>query len=110
MPPKFIPEYVNHQQTITQVLKTFTTYLTCLTSGTPPARIDWSKKVGGGFVQVSMDKPRFRKMLNGTLVISNVSDADDGTYLCTAYNGVSDSRISRQVRLIVHGMKHLVFQ
>ena len=109
VPPKFLPESANHQQpTIQQVLKTYTTYLTCLTSGTPPARIDWFKSVGGRFDAVSVDKPRFRKMVNGTLVISSVSDEDDGEYLCRAYNAVSDRRISRRVRLIVHGMKCLL--
>ena len=112
MPPKFIPESVPHQQPVTQqVLKTYTTYLTCVTSGNPPARIDWSKSesVGGRFVPVQMDKPRFRKMLNGTLVISNVTDKDDGTYSCAAYNAVIEKRISLQVRLIVHGMTTLQF-
>jgi len=102
-PPKFIQDPVDEQ-----VLKTYTTYLTCLTSGTPPARIDWSKSVGGRFVPVSMNQPRFRKMLNGTLEIRNASDEDDGNYLCTAYNGVRDTIVSRQVQLTVHGMKRPV--
>ena len=103
VPPKFIQDPVDQQ-----VLKTYTTYLTCLTSGTPPPRIDWSKSIEGRFVPVSMGKPRFRKMLNGTLVISNASDEDDGKYLCTAYNGVSDTRVSKPVQLTVHGMKRSV--
>lgn len=91
------------------MLKTFTTSLTCLTSGTPPARIDWSKSEGGRFVPVSLEKSRFEKLVNGTLVIRNASDEDDGTYLCTAANGVSDVVVNRQVQLKVHGMKLLVF-
>lgn len=55
-----------------------------------------------------LDKPRIWKMVNGTLVISDVRDEDDGEYLCTANNAVSDKRISRRVRLIVHGMKCFV--
>ena len=104
-PPKFIQEPEDKQ-----VLKTFTTSLTCLTSGTPPARIDWSKKsVGGRFVPVPLEKPRFEKLVNGTLVIRNASDEDDGTYLCTGANGVSDVVVNRQIQLKVHGMKLLVF-
>lgn len=97
VPPKFIQEPDDKQ-----VLKTYTISLTCLTSGTPPARIDWSKSKGGRFVPVSIGKPRFEKMVNGTLVIRNASEEDDGKYLCTASNGVSDNGVSRQVQLTVH--------
>lgn len=96
VPPKFLQEPVDQQ-----VLKSYTTYLTCVTSGTPPPRIDWSK-LSGDFKQVSMDQPRFEKMIDGTLVIRNTSDEDRGTYLCTAQNGVSDKSVSRQVQLTVH--------
>lgn len=65
--------------------------------------------MGGRFVPVSLEKPRFEKLVNGTLVIRNASDEDDGTYLCTAANGVSDVVVNRQVQLKVHGMKLLVF-
>ena len=106
VPAKFVQKPVNQK-----VLKTYTTHLTCLTSGTPPARIDWSKRsTGGGFVPVSMEQPRFEKMLNGTLVIRNTSDEDRGEYLCIAYNGVSDPPVSEQVKLTVHGMKRSVFE
>ena len=102
VPPKFISVSTNHQQPSSQpVLKT----LTCLASGTPPPRIDWFKSIGGKFDPVLMDKPRFQKTLNGTLVISNVSEDDAGEYLCRASNAVSDKDINRRVRLIVHGMK-----
>ena len=108
VPPKFISDSANHQQPSTQpVLKTFTTYLTCLTSGIPPPRIDWFKSIGGKYDPVLMDKPRFQKTLNGTLVISNVSEDDAGEYLCRASNAVSDKEVNRRVRLIVHGMKRL---
>lgn len=105
MSPKFIQKPVDQQ-----VLKTYTTYLTCITSGIPPARIDWSKQSAGGtFEPVSMAEPRFIKMLNGTLVIRNTSDEDRGKYLCTASNGISNIPIAEQVQLTVHGMKHSVF-
>ena len=59
---------------------------------------------------MSIGKPRFEKMVNGTLVIRNASEEDDGKYLCTASNGVSDNGVSRQVQLTVHGMKRSVFK
>lgn len=104
VPPKIIQEPVNQQ-----VLKGYTSYLTCITSGTPPARVDWSK-LSRGFKPVSMDQPRFEKMLNGTLVIRNTSDEDRGKYLCTARNGASDKSVSRSVQLTVHGMELLAFE
>lgn len=102
--PKIIQEPVNPQ-----VLKSYTSYLTCVTSGTPPARVDWSK-LSSGFKPVSMDQPRFEKMLNGTLVIRNTTDEDRGKYLCTARNGVSDKSVSRSVQLTVHGMERFAFE
>lgn len=101
----YAPPSIPQQNPITQqILKTYTTYLTCVTSGTPPPRIDWYKfeSVGGKFVPVQMENPRFRKMLNGTLVIRDVRGDDDGTYSCAAYNAVFDDKPSSQVRLIVH--------
>ncbi|XP_074633719.1 cell adhesion molecule DSCAML1-like isoform X3 [Acropora palmata] len=102
VPPKIIQEPVNQQ-----VLKSYTSYLTCATSGTPPARVDWSK-LSLGFKSVSMDQPRFEKMLNGTLVIRNTTDEDRGKYLCTARNGVSDKSVSRPVQLTVHAVPALI--
>lgn len=64
--------------------------------------------MGGRFVPVSLEKPRFEKLVNGTLVIRNASDEDDGTYLCAGSNGVSDAVASKRVQLTVHGMKYLV--
>ena len=104
VPPKIIQEPVNQQ-----VLKSYTSYLTCATSGTPPVRVDWSK-LSLGFKPVSMDQPRFEKMLNGTLVIRNTTDEDRGKYLCTARNGVSDKSVSRPVQLTVHGMERFAFE
>lgn len=109
-PFPLVPPSIPQQNPITQqILKTYTTYLTCVTSGTPPPRIDWYKfeSVGGKFVPVQMENPRFRKMLNGTLVIRDVRGDDDGTFSCAAYNAVFDDRPSSQVRLIVHGIKNL---
>ena len=109
-PFPLVPPSIPQQNPITQqILKTYTTYLTCVTSGTPPPRIDWYKfeSLGGKFVPVQMENPRFRKMLNGTLVIRDVRGDDDGTYSCAAYNAVFDDRPSSQVRLIVHGIKNL---
>ena len=100
VPPKFTKEPINQQ-----VLKGDMAQLTCTVIAVPPVRIDWSKDIGGKFVTVRIDHPRFQKLLNGTLVIRNVSEEDDGKYLCTAYNTVSEQE-SRHVMLTVHGMAY----
>ena len=64
--------------------------------------MEWSKFTGGSFVQLNND-PHFSQLLNGTLVIRNVSKNDEGQYSCHAYNGVVGTPVSRQVSLVVHG-------
>ena len=48
---------------------------------------------------------RFKKLLNGTLIISNITEEDEGQYVCTAKNGVEAGEVSKNVIVTVHGMK-----
>ena len=45
---------------------------------------------------------RFRLLQNGTLVIRNVGETDEGSYLCEADNGVNEP-LGKVVKLKVNG-------
>ena len=49
---------------------------------------------------------RFRLLQNGTLVIRNVGETDEGSYLCEADNGVNEP-LGKVVKLKVNGKKVL---
>ena len=47
---------------------------------------------------------RFRLLANGSLVIRNVGETDEGNYLCEADNGVNEP-LGKVVKLKVNGKK-----
>ena len=99
VPPKFTKEPSNQY-----VIKGQPAFLSCETIAYPPARIEWSKHENRKFLPVKRG-PRFNTLLDGTLIINNITENDEGQYVCTANNGVVGGAVSRHVVVTVHGRK-----
>ena len=77
--------------------------LPCNTSGTPPPTVTWTRDRR----RINYRDDRFTQRDDGTLVIQNIEDRDQGVYVCTAENAVGKDSQSRLLR--VQGKTLLIF-
>ncbi|KFM68991.1 Down syndrome cell adhesion molecule-like protein Dscam2, partial [Stegodyphus mimosarum] len=91
----------------TSVTKSRSAVVDCQADGFPIPRIRWTKAEGdvaSEFRPISSSS-RLHVFENGSLVIHNVEEGDDGHYLCQATNGIGQG-LSKVVRLSVHVAAH----
>ncbi|XP_067133265.1 interference hedgehog-like isoform X2 [Centruroides vittatus] len=74
--------------------------LECVVQGFPIPNITWEKQ--NGYL------PRGRHLqVGGNLVLLNVVQEDEGTYICHAFNGIGE-RISASTNIFIHEIPHLL--
>ncbi|KAM7308571.1 hypothetical protein ISCGN_012205 [Ixodes scapularis] len=83
------PPFFKKTSPDTDVIQGNSVTLTCHATGSPQPRIEWTRTIGHS------DKPedvrrshRAQSLPNGTLIIEDVADEDEGKYTCTANNGI----------------------
>ncbi|XP_063069359.1 immunoglobulin superfamily member 10 [Engraulis encrasicolus] len=89
----------------TDVLYGETLLLDCRASGDPPPRIVWrtpSKKLIDA--HYSFDR-RMKVYANGTLLIQDVTDKDEGDYLCVARNKMGDDYVLLKANVMMKAAK-----
>ena len=78
---------------------------TCTADGLPKPTITWSKINGSSFATTSVIKKSEEESI---LILTNVTNDEEGTYECTAYN--RGKPVKKQVRLVVHGKGSTIYQ
>jgi len=71
--------------------------LFCNATGTPAPNINWTRVWENGTDSVQLP------VVNGSYVMSNIKRSSNGTYRCTAYNGIGDP-VNHTVKVIVRCM------
>ena len=71
----------------------------------PKPTITWSKINGSSFATTSVIKKSGEESI---LILTNVTNDEEGTYECTAYN--RGKPVKKQVRLVVHGKGSTIYQ
>lgn len=68
--------------------------LSCIATGKPTPNINWTRVWENGTDSEPLP------VVDGSYVVSNIRRSSNGTYRCTAYNGVGDP-VNRTVKVIV---------
>ncbi|KAF5396794.1 Receptor-type tyrosine-protein phosphatase S, partial [Paragonimus heterotremus] len=97
-PPGF-PGFLNSFSVIV-AKKNTVVELECRTSGDPPPEISWYKNS----VPIDLTDPRFTKLDDGNLKISNLIEDDEGKYECAATNQ-KGTRLSSGDNLLVRAKR-----
>ena len=71
----------------------------------PKPTITWSKINGSSFATTSVIKKSEEESI---LILTNVTNDEEGTYECTAYN--RGKPVKKKVRLVVHGKGSTIYQ
>ena len=78
---------------------------TCRADGLPKPTITWSKINESSFATTSVITNAEEESI---LILTNVTNDEEGTYECTAYN--RGKPVKKQVRLVVHGKGCTIYQ
>lgn len=79
----------------------------CLASGSPTPRIRWEMSSQSGdkssnLFRTVVSNSHIHIFDNGSLVIRDVSENDQGIYVCQASNGIG-SQVAKEIKLLVKG-------
>ncbi|KAG8182726.1 hypothetical protein JTE90_026177 [Oedothorax gibbosus] len=75
-------------------------HLDCVVKGHPKPTIQWRRKGDDGTDTELTDNSRWRVATNGSLLFRRIEKGDEGTYTCSANNGVGEG-IAKSARLQV---------
>ncbi|RXG55932.1 Down syndrome cell adhesion molecule-like protein Dscam2 [Armadillidium vulgare] len=95
-----------------EVVKGKDAHLACLSEGYPVPKVTWRKTSQGNLYSQNLFHDTNRKtqrqeyFSNGTLLIREITEADEGTYLCEVSNQVGKG-LSAIITLKVHAPPHV---
>ena len=92
-------------QNSSTVLQGTNVNFTCTADGLPKPTITWSKINESSFATTSVITNAEEESI---LILTNVTNDEEGTYECTAYN--TGKSVKKQVRLVVHGKGCTIYQ
>ncbi|KAF5893453.1 neural cell adhesion molecule L1.1-like isoform X1 [Clarias magur] len=98
------PQILTNDGQVYRLIEGSTLLLDCSAFGSPRPQISWEKT---GFSELLSD-PRVSQMTNGTLLITDVSHEDAGTYLCRATNKMRNTSVSITALLVVLNKTRIV--
>ncbi|XP_022252996.1 Down syndrome cell adhesion molecule-like protein Dscam2 isoform X3 [Limulus polyphemus] len=98
VPPRWLIEPIDKD-----VIRGERVAIDCIAEGYPQPRISWKRPLGSQLNDFREVYPNYRTQVfsNGTLMIQDLEDSDNGHYLCQASNGIG-SGLTKLIVVTVH--------